>query len=236
MSAIDHNVFICLRYGRFRRRSESAGPRPVPAVATWLGTMNPDRGLWSPTKDAARGARAASFGEPREGSDGNHDLDLGRHEEEHVALVEGGEAVTEHLHRGSEELGLGGRLDGGVLVHDHVETHAVAGEHVLEDIGEAVAGALYLFSGAIFPLDVLPIALQPLGYLMPITYWLELIRRALVGEVAQAFPTLAGFSNSQLLAILSSLTLFFTVFSVFSFRRLEHAARERGMIDMITNY
>ena len=103
-------------------------------------------------------------------------------------------------------------------------------------IGEGVAGALYLFSGAIFPLEVLPAWLQPVGYAMPITYWLELIRRALVGEVAQAFPTLAGMSNGTLLGILTGLTVIFGISSIFIFRRCDHIARERGMIDMTTNY
>ncbi len=103
-------------------------------------------------------------------------------------------------------------------------------------IGEGVAGALYLFSGAIFPLEVLPFWLRPLGYLMPITYWLELIRRALVGEVAQAFPTLSAFSNGQLLAILLALTVVFGLFALAVFKRCDRIARERGMIDMVTNY
>jgi len=103
-------------------------------------------------------------------------------------------------------------------------------------IGEAVAGALFLFSGAVFPLDVLPKFLRPFGYLMPITYWLELLRRSLVGSVAQAFPTLAVFSDLQLLGILTGLTLVFTILAVVVFHRMEYRARERGMIDMLTNY
>lgn len=103
-------------------------------------------------------------------------------------------------------------------------------------IGEGVAGALYLFSGAIFPLEVLPVWLQPVGYIMPITYWLELIRRSLVGEVAEAFPTLAALSSGQLLGILVGLTIVFGVASIYIFRRCDHIARERGMIDMVTNY
>ena len=63
------------------------------------------------------------------------------------------------------------------------------------NIGDSVAGALYLFSDAIFPLQVLPTFLRPIGYIMPISYWLELIRRALVGSVAEAFPTFTNFSN-----------------------------------------
>ena len=103
-------------------------------------------------------------------------------------------------------------------------------------VGEAVAGALYLFSGAIFPLEVLPAWLRPVGFAMPITYWLELMRRSLIGEVAQAFPTLAKFSNVELLGILTGLTIIFGVISVFIFRWCDHIARERGMIDRVTNY
>lgn len=108
--------------------------------------------------------------------------------------------------------------------------------HHMWGLGDAVAGALYLFSGAIFPLDVLPAYLRPLGYLMPITYWLELLRRALIGNVAQAFPTLSSFSNLQLLGILVGLTLVFGVISKFSFRWCEVQAREKGLIDVVTNY
>lgn len=103
-------------------------------------------------------------------------------------------------------------------------------------LGDATAGALYLFSGAIFPLDVLPEFLRPIGYLMPITYWLELLRRSLVGSVAQAFPTLARFSNAQLLAILLGLTVVFCVLAFFTFRWCDRRARERGLIDMVTNH
>ncbi|HUG33564.1 MAG TPA: ABC transporter permease [Anaerolineales bacterium] len=103
-------------------------------------------------------------------------------------------------------------------------------------VGEAVAGALYLFSGAIFPLEVLPAWLRPVGYAMPITYWLELMRRSLIGEVAQAFPTLAQFTNGELLGILTGLTILFGIISVFIFRWCDYLARERGMIDRTTNY
>ena len=103
-------------------------------------------------------------------------------------------------------------------------------------LGEGVAGALYLFSGAIFPLDVLPPFLRPLGYVMPITYWLELLRRALVGSVAEAFPTLSGLSNAQLLGILSGMTILFGLLAAAAFRWCEFQARERGLIDVVTNY
>ncbi|MBC8505178.1 MAG: hypothetical protein ISR58_06650 [Anaerolineales bacterium] len=71
---------------------------------------------------------------------------------------------------------------------------------------------------------------------MPITYWLELLRRSLVGSVAQAFPTLSGFSNAQLMGILLGLTAVFAVLAAVIFFWCEFRARERGMIDMVTNY
>jgi ABC-2 type transport system permease protein len=108
--------------------------------------------------------------------------------------------------------------------------------HHMWGIGEAVAGALYLFSGAIFPLEVLPAWLRWIGFLMPITYWLELMRRALVGQVAQAFPTLSRLSNPELLGILLGLSAVFALLARFTFRWCEEKARERGLIDVITNY
>ncbi len=103
-------------------------------------------------------------------------------------------------------------------------------------IGETVAGALYLFSGAIFPLEVLPNWLRPIGFVIPLSYWLELLRRSLLGSVAQAFPTFARLSDGQLFAILGGLTLVFGLASVLTFRYCDFLARERGMIDRISNW
>ncbi len=103
-------------------------------------------------------------------------------------------------------------------------------------IGDAVAGALFLFSGAIYPLEVLPEWLRPIGFAVPISYWLELVRRSLLGSLAQSFPTFAAFSNAQLFAILGGLTLFFGLVSVLVFRWCDYLARERGMIDRTSNW
>jgi ABC-2 type transport system permease protein len=103
-------------------------------------------------------------------------------------------------------------------------------------LAEGVSGVLFIFSGAIYPLEVLPSWLRPVGFAIPITYWLELMRRSLVGSVAQAFPTLAAFSNLQLLGILVGLSILFGVVSIFVFRICDRRARERGLIDRTTNY
>lgn len=103
-------------------------------------------------------------------------------------------------------------------------------------VGEAVAGALYLFCGAVFPLDVLPGWLRPVGYVMPVTYWLELVRRALVGGVAHQYPSMASVSDEGLLAILVLLTIAMGIIATITFRRCDYIARERGLIDRTTNY
>jgi ABC-2 type transport system permease protein len=105
-------------------------------------------------------------------------------------------------------------------------------------VGESVAGALYLLCGSIFPIDVLPAWLRPVCYALPLTYWLESLRRAILGsEASRAISTsLAGIGDGQLLLILLAATLITGVVSIFFFRWSEHQAREKGLIDMTTHY
>src|SRR5262245_12764327 len=46
-------------------------------------------------------------------------------------------------------------------------------------LSEGVAGVVYLLSGVVFPLAVLPMFLQWVGQVLPTTYWLEGMRRAI---------------------------------------------------------
>jgi ABC-2 type transport system permease protein len=103
-------------------------------------------------------------------------------------------------------------------------------------LAEGVSSVLFLFSGAIYPLEVLPNWLRPVGFAIPITYWLELMRRSLIGNVAEAFPTLARFNNLELFSILAGLSILFGLISIFVFRFCDRRARERGLIDRTTNY
>jgi ABC-2 type transport system permease protein len=105
-------------------------------------------------------------------------------------------------------------------------------------VGDAVAGALYLFCGAIFPPDALPVWLRPLSYALPLTYWLESLRRAILGsEVSKTIsPSLSGIGDGQLLLILVGVTLAAGVISIYFFRWSEYRAREKGRIDMTTQY
>nr|MBN1228614.1 ABC transporter permease [Anaerolineae bacterium] len=103
-------------------------------------------------------------------------------------------------------------------------------------IGEAVAGALYLFTGAIFPLDVLPSWIRWVGYGIPVTYWLEVARRALLGPDAIGFPTLARFSNLEIIWILGGFSVVLLVLSYFFYRWSLHTAKEKGLIDLESSY
>lgn len=103
-------------------------------------------------------------------------------------------------------------------------------------IGDTVASAMFLFSGAVFPLELLPAFLRPVGFIIPVSYWLELIRRSLIGRVAEVFPTFQGLSNGHLLLILAGMTALFAIIGVTTFRACDREARRRGVIDQTTNY
>ena len=97
---------------------------------------------------------------------------------------------------------------------------------------EAIAGGLYLLSGAIFPPDVLPAFLQPVALALPTTWWLEAVRRALLG--APTPDLLASVPDTIVLLALCTSTAVLTLVSWAVFRIFERTARERGLIDQTT--
>ncbi|MBI1729725.1 ABC transporter permease [Candidatus Acetothermia bacterium] len=100
--------------------------------------------------------------------------------------------------------------------------------------GEAVAGALYMLCGAVFPIDVLPGLLQAISYILPLTYWIETMRRALLGSGSSQI--LSQLSNLELVGVLGAFSVGVVILSVLFFRWAEHRAKEKGLIDMQTNY
>ena len=118
-----------------------------------------------------------------------------------------------------------------------------------ESIGEVTAGMFLLFSGAYFPPDILPPVLKQVTLALPVTYWLEGMRRALNGGILTGTftsrgvtttgplsPILAQFDNWQLLLILALSAAVSAVGSYLFYRWIEHVAKERGMIDRLTGY
>nr|MBO2507624.1 hypothetical protein [Bacillota bacterium] len=99
---------------------------------------------------------------------------------------------------------------------------------------ESFAGVLYLLCGVVFPLDVLPAPLQPVGRAIPFTYWIEGVRRALMGRGMS--PSLAGVDDGAILAILLLSSLATLAVAVLFYAWMERIARDRGLIDQVTEH
>jgi ABC-2 type transport system permease protein len=106
---------------------------------------------------------------------------------------------------------------------------------------EAVAGALYLVSGAIFPLAILPAPAQAIGLLTPLSWWAQGTRAALfpggvdsIGGPGSLFATLAGHAVPTTIETLGALLLtgaVGTLAAVAVFRASDRRAKEYGLLD-----
>ena len=109
---------------------------------------------------------------------------------------------------------------------------------------EAVAGALFLVSGAVFPLSVLPLTVQAIGLANPLTWWLEGVRRALfpvgqsaIGGVGSLYTDLTGQLVPDVATVVVALLVtgaVVTLGAAVTFRWRERRARDRGLIDQTT--
>lgn len=99
---------------------------------------------------------------------------------------------------------------------------------------EGMAGLFYLACGAIYPIDILPVWLQYISKVLPLTYWLELIRRSVLGSSLST--TLTKYSTFELILIMAGTTLILALFSHYVYRSIEYIARKHGKIDQVINY
>jgi ABC-2 type transport system permease protein len=97
---------------------------------------------------------------------------------------------------------------------------------------EAIAGALYLVSGAIFPIDVLPSVLHPVAFATPTTWWLEASRRGLLGHGSPGM--LGGIPDATVLVFLAVSTAITIPLALLAFRWFMKRARQAGVLDMVT--
>jgi len=97
---------------------------------------------------------------------------------------------------------------------------------------EAIAGALYLVSGAIFPVDILPSVLQPIAYAMPTTWWLEASRRGLLGHGASG--AMGSVSDERVMLYLLVSTAVALPLALGLFAWFMRRARQEGLLDMTT--
>jgi ABC-2 type transport system permease protein len=109
---------------------------------------------------------------------------------------------------------------------------------------EAASGALFLVSGAVFPLAVLPSPLQAIGLLTPLSWWVEGVRQALfpggptsIGGDGSFFSSVAGLPAPTplqvVLALLATGTVA-TLASIAVFRASDRRAKDRGLLDQTT--
>ena len=97
---------------------------------------------------------------------------------------------------------------------------------------EAIAGALYLISGAIFPIDILPSVLHPLALGSPTTWWLEASRRGLLGHGSPGM--LGELSDAIVLLYLVVSTAVVVPLALALFSWFMRRARQAGLLDMVT--
>jgi ABC-2 type transport system permease protein len=97
---------------------------------------------------------------------------------------------------------------------------------------EAIAGALYLISGAIFPIDVLPSFVRPIAYAIPTTWWLEASRRGLLGHGSPG--AMGELSDGVVMLVLVVTTAITIPLALAAFAWFMRRARQAGLLDMVT--
>ena len=95
-------------------------------------------------------------------------------------------------------------------------------------LGDSVSGIFFLLGGVIFPIGLLPDAIQPLSRALPVTYFLDAIR-----ESFGLLPTTNFVSDIGMLALTTVITLFL---GIGVFRLAENRAKKLGLFDRKSEY
>ena len=111
-------------------------------------------------------------------------------------------------------------------------------------INEGVAGVFYVMSGIIFPITALPTWAQSISKVLPVTYWMDSMRRALMPEAMTSLRLdevgditgLGGFSDMYIMVLLAVSAAVFFIVSLGVFRFADGVARRKGKIDWTTAY
>jgi ABC-2 type transport system permease protein len=99
-------------------------------------------------------------------------------------------------------------------------------------LSEGIAGIAYLLSGVVFPLKALPEWVQPISLILPTTYWLEGMRRSLMGPLpSQLGSPLTDWSNGKLALILLATTVGLVVIAQLFWRWSERRAWRNGKLE-----
>jgi ABC-2 type transport system permease protein len=122
-------------------------------------------------------------------------------------------------------VGLGLLLAGAVL---NTARHGVF-------LSEGVSGVLYLLSGTVFPVQVLPDWVHPISLALPTTYWLEGMRRSLIGQ-RRLPPPLQDTGQGEVFLLLAATTLVTWLIALLFFRWSERRAWRLGKFDQTTGF
>lgn len=109
---------------------------------------------------------------------------------------------------------------------------------------EAASGALFLVSGVVFPLSVLPLPVQAIGLVTPLTWWIEGIRLALfpggvsaIGGAGSLYTQATGAAApgaAVIILVLLATGTVATLGAVAMFRVSDRRAKDRGLLDQTT--
>ena len=109
---------------------------------------------------------------------------------------------------------------------------------------DAFAGAMFLVSGVVFPLAILPDWLEAVGLVNPITWWVAGVRRAVlpdgpssIGGTGSLWTAVTGTAAPDPLTLIGGLFLTGAVTTLVAtalFRGSERRARDRGLLDRTT--
>ncbi|MCR4427666.1 MAG: ABC transporter permease [Firmicutes bacterium] len=102
---------------------------------------------------------------------------------------------------------------------------------------EAVTGLLYLLCGVLYPVSALPLWAQAVSRIIPLTYWVEALRRAVLGDdIARQFTGAWAGGTRGLLMVLALSAAAVLALGLFLFHVGERSAKARGVIDLAQDY
>jgi ABC-2 type transport system permease protein len=95
-------------------------------------------------------------------------------------------------------------------------------------LGDSVSGIFFLLGGVIFPIALLPLYVQPISNVLPITYLLNTVR--------ESFGLLPTGNYMSDLAYLALTTLVALIVGIAVFRLAEQRAKKLGLFDRKSEY
>ena len=99
-------------------------------------------------------------------------------------------------------------------------------------LSEGVAGLVYLLSGVLYPISILPGWLQGVALILPTTWWVEGMRRALLGPVPESLQSpLSAWSTGEVAGLLALTTAALLGVTGIAWRWCERRAWRRGLLE-----